>query len=167
MLFITPKTRFALETNIMISPPWPFFSPSFQIKRDFRALYQIKWLVKLDGLICLWCRGIFLLMAYCRLNGDTKGRNGGVTSEAVTQSESHVPQRPCPAQPQIPERLQPLDSLVCRQTAGSTFHLVSFLENSFILFSAHCPMLAQDQHIHAIASTRRNMCMSANTQVEV
>ncbi len=77
--------------------------------------------------------------------GTKRGGMGLVTSEAVTQSESHVPRWPCPAQPQIPERLQPSDSLLCRQTAGSSAFLVSFLENSFILFSARCHMLAQNQ----------------------
>lgn len=86
--------------------------------------------------------------------GTQRGGMAVVTSEAVTQSESHVPRWPCPTQPQIPERLRTPSSLLCRQTAGSTFHLVSFLENSFILFSARCPMLAQDQHIHAIRRAR-------------
>lgn len=93
----------------------------------------------------------------------------GETSEVVTQSESHVPWWPCPAQPQIPVRLQPLDSPLCRQTAGSTFHLVRFMEKLFYMVRADCPVLAKKQHICAIvqARTHKDMCLNANTQIEV
>lgn len=57
--------------------PAPLFKLLFKIKHHFTAQYQIKRLVKQQGWIRLLCREILLLMTYCRLNGDTKGRNGG------------------------------------------------------------------------------------------
>lgn len=93
-----------------------------------------------------------------------------VTSEALTQSESHVPPVVLALlSPKFLSVYRPVDSLVCRQTAGSTFHLVSFLE-SLILFSVRCPVLAQDQHIHAITRMRRERIrarVQTSIQIEV
>lgn len=99
----------------------------------------------MGGIICC-------VKEYCctgHIVGCMGTQKGGVTSNAVTQSESHVPWSPCPTQPQIPWRLQPLDRPpLCRQTAASTFRLLSLSEN-FISFSTCGPAMARHQHNHA------------------
>lgn len=136
----------------MISTPWWDF---YADETRFFSQYQIRWLVKQHEWIRLLRRveEYFCSWHIVGWTGTQRGGMGVVTSEAVTQSESHVPWWPCTTQTQIPERLQPSNSLLCRQTAGSTFHSLSFLENPFILFSARWSVLAPNQHVQATMHT--------------
>lgn len=75
----------------------------------------------------------------------------------MTQSESNVPQSLCPARLAKSLSMTRIrESSVCLQANSEGPHsiFVSFSENSFISFNAHCPILAQHQHIHANTETR-------------
>lgn len=123
--------------------PWAGFTETlFEIKYNFAAQYELKQ----HGWIHLLCWGILLHRTYCRLNGDTKGRGDLKCSDPE--------QVPCPlvALPHsVPNSLaSPTfgQAPLCRQTAASTFRLLSLSEN-FISFSTCGPAMAQHQHNHA------------------
>lgn len=79
--------------------PAPLFKLLFKIKHHFTAQYQIKRLVKQQ---ChLLCREILLLMTYCRLNGDTKGRNGGRPQRQWPRVSPMSPGGPAPLSPKF------------------------------------------------------------------
>lgn len=87
---------------------------------------------KLAGWICMLATGTLLLLASCRLKRDTRGRNGKGWPQKQWPRVSPTPPYRSPTLlcPKFLNVSKLWLSLLCSQTAGSTFHLVSVLENS-------------------------------------
>lgn len=92
----------------------------------------------------------------CRLNEDTKGRNGN----NLRSSDPEWVLCPLSALPHFSPKFLNLSTfwtgLLCRRTAGHVFHLVSFMK-TFIWFST-------DQRSHATGGSGTRICAWMQTQ---